>query len=132
MIDRILSHTFTKYCFIGVVNGIVTYSLMFTLVMDLNVNYMVGNFIGYAAGIITSFFLNKYTNFKSNGEIKTELPVFIISCLVAYCANLGVLYAMVELLNQTKLTALIIASGVYCVIVYSSARFLVFKRSETI
>jgi putative flippase GtrA len=127
MIDRILSHTFTKYCFIGVVNGIVTYSLMFTLVMDLNVN-----FIGYAAGIITSFFLNKYTNFKSNGEIKTELPVFIISCLVAYCANLGVLYAMVELLNQTKLTALIIASGVYCVIVYSSARFLVFKRSETI
>jgi putative flippase GtrA len=95
-----------------------------------NVNYLVSNVIGYAAGITTSFCLNKYANFKSDGKVKIELPIFVLSFLIAYSVNIVVLYAMVELLLQSKLTGLIIASAVYSILFYLASRFLVFiKRS---
>ena len=130
ILDRFFSHTFVRYCFIGGINGIVTYSLIFILMVFFNVNYLVSNVIGYAAGITTSFCLNKYANFKSDGKVKIELPIFVLSFLIAYSVNIVVLYAMVELLLQSKLTGLIIASAVYSILFYLASRFLVFiKRS---
>jgi putative flippase GtrA len=130
ILDRFFSHTFVRYCFIGGINGVVTYSLIFILMVFLNVNYLVSNVIGYAAGITTSFFLNKYANFKSDGKVKIELPIFVLSFLIAYSVNIAVLYATVELLLQSKLTGLIIASAVYSILFYLASRFLVFiKRS---
>lgn len=125
-INRFLSHTFVRYCFIGGINGIVTYSLIFVLMVFLNVNYLVSNVIGYAAGITTSFCLNKYANFKSDGKVKIELPIFVFSFLIAYSVNILVLYFMVEWLSQNKLTALIVASATYSVLFYLASRFLVF------
>ena len=133
IIDRFLSHTFVRYCFIGGINGLVTYSLIFILMVFLNVNYLVSNVIGYAAGITTSFYLNKYANFKSDGKVKVELPIFVFSFFIAYSVNIVVLYAMVDLLFQSKLTGLIIASAIYSILFYLASRFLVFiKRSPNI
>ena len=126
IIDRFFSHTFVRYCFIGGINGIVTYSLIFVLMVFFNINYLVSNVIGYAAGITTSFFLNKYANFKSDGKVKVELPIFVFSFLVAYSVNIAVLYAMVEWLSQSHLAGLIIASAIYSVLFYLASRFFVF------
>jgi putative flippase GtrA len=130
LVDRFFSHTFVKYCFIGGINGAVTYSLIFILMVIFNINYLASNVIGYGAGITTSFVLNKYLNFKSEGRVKIELPIFIISFFIAYSVNFIVLYFVVEFLYQSKLTALIIASATYSILFYLASRFLVFiKRS---
>ncbi len=126
--EFISSNTFVKFCLIGIVNGIVGFSIILSLIYGLGVNYLVSNFIGYACGLTTSFFLNKYLNFKSGGRIKVELPVFFGSFVVAYSINALTLYILVDVLLQSKIVGLVIASSVYTVLFYLSSRFFVFIR----
>lgn len=120
------SNTFVKFCLIGVINGIVGFSLILSLMYIFNVNYLVSNLVGYIGGVTTSFFLNKYVNFKSSGKLKVEFPIFVGSFLIAYAANALILYSMVELLHESKIIGLIVASTVYTVLFYLSSRFFVF------
>jgi putative flippase GtrA len=120
------SNTFIKFCLIGVINGIVGFSLILSLMYIFNVNYLISNLVGYIGGVTTSFILNKYVNFKSNGKLKIEFPIFIGSFLIAYIANALILYSMVELLNESKIIGLVVASAVYTILFYLSSRFFVF------
>ncbi|HSA37777.1 MAG TPA: GtrA family protein [Methanoregula sp.] len=120
------SNTFVKFCLIGVINGIVGFSLILSLMYIFNVNYLVSNLVGYIGGVTTSFILNKYVNFKSEGKLKVEFPIFVGSFLIAYAANALILYSMVELLHESKIIGLIVASTVYTVLFYLSSRFFVF------
>lgn len=120
------SNTFIKFCLIGVINGIVGFSLILSLMYIFNVNYLVSNLVGYIGGVTTSFILNKYVNFKSEGKLKVEFPIFVGSFLIAYAANALILYSMVELLHESKIIGLIVASTVYTVLFYLSSRFFVF------
>lgn len=120
------SNTFVKFCLIGVINGIVGFSLILSLMYIFNVNYLVSNLVGYIGGVTTSFILNKYVNFKSEGKLKVEFPIFVGSFLIAYAANALILYSMVELLHESKIISLIVASAVYTILFYLSSRFFVF------
>lgn len=120
------SNTFVKFCLIGVINGIVGFSLILSLMYIFNVNYLVSNLVGYIGGVTTSFILNKYVNFKSEGKLKVEFPIFVGSFLIAYAANALILYSMVELLHESKIIGLIVASTVYTILFYLSSRFFVF------
>jgi len=126
--DLIKTNTFIKFCLIGVVNGIVGFSIILSLIYLLNINYIISSFLGYVGGIITSFILNKYVNFKSEGRIKIEFLIFIGSFVVAYSVNVIVLYSMVELLHQSKLVGLIVASITYTILFYLSSKFFVFIK----
>ena len=126
--ELIRSNTFIKFCLIGVINGVVGFSVILSLIYLFNVNYLVSNLLGYICGLITSFLLNKYVNFKSEGNVRVELPVFIGSFLIAYSINAIVLYTMVELLLQPKILGLVVASGTYTVLFYLSSRFFVFIK----
>lgn len=128
--DLIKSNTFIKFCLIGVVNGIVGFSIILSLIYLFNINYLISNFLGYVGGIITSFILNKYVNFKSEGRIKMEFLIFIGSFVVAYSVNAMVLYSMVELLHQSKLVGLVVASATYTILFYLSSKFFVFIKHQ--
>ncbi len=122
----ISSNTFIKFCLIGVINGIVGFSLILSLMYIFHVNYLISNLVGYIGGVSTSFILNKYINFKSEGKLKIEFPIFIGSFLIAYTANALVLYTVVELLHESKIIGLVVAGAVYTILFYLSSRFFVF------
>ena len=126
--NSISSNTFIKFCLIGVINGVVGFSIILALIYLFNVNYLVSNLAGYICGLMTSFLLNKYVNFKSEGNVKVELPIFIGSFLIAYSINALVLYTIVELLHESKIIGLIVASATYTTLFYLSSRFFVFIR----
>lgn len=129
-IERLLSHTFVKFCLIGIINGVVGFSIILVLMFIFNVNYIISNIIGYGAGLSTSFILNKYVNFKSVGAFKIEFPVFILSFFIAYSTNIILLYTIVDILQKSKLIGLIIGSSVYTALFYFSSRFLVFHKKN--
>jgi putative flippase GtrA len=122
----ISSNTFIKFCIIGVINGIVGFSIILCLIYIFNVNYLISSLFGYIGGITTSFILNKYVNFKSEGSLKVEFPLFIGSFIIAYAANALVLYSIVEILHEDKIIGLIVAAGVYTIVFYLTSRFFVF------
>jgi len=128
----LLSSTFVKFCLIGVINGIVGFSIILSLIYIFNVNYLVSNFFGYLGGIITSFVLNKFLNFKSDGKIKVELPIFAGSFIIAYLINAAVLYSVVEIFHESKIIGLIVASASYTGFFYLASKFLVFSKKRQI
>jgi putative flippase GtrA len=128
--EYIQSNTFIKFCLIGVINTIVGFSIIFSLLIIFGINYLISNFLGYIGGVIVSFILNKYVNFKSEGHIKFEFPVFFLSFIIAYSVDMLVLYSLVEYLHQSKIIGIIIASAVYTILFYLSARYIVFQKRQ--
>jgi putative flippase GtrA len=126
----ISSSTFVKFCLIGIINAIVGFSIILSLIYIFDVNYLASNFFGYAGGITTSFILNKFLNFKSDGKIKVELPIFVGSFVIAYLINVGVLYSIVEILHGNKIIGLVVSSACYTIFFYLASRFLVFSRDR--
>lgn len=122
-----LNNTFTRYCMIGIINTIVGYGIIFSLLF-LNINYIVSNSIGYAVGITLSYYLNKFYNFKSPGKTLFEFPRFCIVCLAGYALNVTILVVLVEYININPYYAVVIAGAVYTTMTYLILRSLVFKR----
>ena len=126
--ELIQSNTLIKFCMIGVINTIVGFSIILTLIYIFGVNYLISNLVGYIGGIITSFTLNKYLNFKSQGLIRVEFPIFVLSFIIAYSVNTLVLYYVVEILHREKIVGLILAGAAYTVLFYLSSRFIIFQK----
>jgi len=126
--ELVKSNTFIKFCLIGIINAIVGFSLILSLIYIFGVNYLISNLVGYMGGILTSFILNKYVNFKSEGHIKFELPIFLFSFIIAYSVNLVVLYSLVEFFHQSKIVGIVIASSTYTFLFYLASRFIVFHN----
>ena len=128
--ENLISNTFIKFCLIGVFNGIVGFSIILSFLYIFQVNYLISNSLGYLGGIITSFILNKYVNFRSDGQIVFEFPVFIASFAIAYLADMLVLSFLVEILQVRQIVGLVMAAAVYTVLFYFLSRFIVFKKGS--
>jgi len=123
------NNTFTRYCLIGIINTLVGYGIIFSLLF-LNVNYIVSNSIGYAVGISVSYYLNKFHNFKSTGKPVFEFPRFCTVCLTGYALNILILMVLVEFFHINTYYAVVIAGVAYTVTTYLVLRSFVFVHTN--
>ncbi len=125
---RFADLTFIRYCIIGVINTLSCFSVIFIMMYIVHVHYLISNIIGYATGIMVSFILNKYKNFRSRGSVKTELPVFLVAFGCSYSANVLVLWFAGEILHADKFFSQLAAGTIYTMIFYLLMRSVVFAR----
>lgn len=125
-IDKIFIEHLYKYLGIGVINTIVGYGLIFSL-MFFGLNPFVSNFIGYLIGIFVSYYLNKRFNFRSKKSYKDTLPKFFASLFIAYLANLIVLTIAIKSLLINKYISQIIAGVVYVGIGFLGSKYFAFS-----
>jgi putative flippase GtrA len=91
---------------------------------------MLSNAAGYGVGITVSFLLNKFGNFRSKGNVRTELPLFIAAFGVAYTVNLFVLWFSGEVLHADAFLAQLAAGAVYTVVFYLFMKSVVFTEVQ--
>ncbi len=127
--ENITDKHFYKYLGIGVVNTIVGYSIIFSL-MYIGLNAFMSNFTGYLIGITVSYYLNKKFNFKSNKPHKEVFPKFFLSLFVAYLSNLGVLAVSIKLLMIDKYISQIIAGIIYVIIGFLGSKYFTFYNKN--
>lgn len=120
--------TFIRYCLIGVINTLCCFLVIFVLMSIFRVNYLVSNIVGYATGIMVSFMLNKYRNFRSRGTIRTELPFFLAAFGCSYSVNLFILWFAGEVLHADKFLSQLVSGAIYTIIFYFFMRSIVFAR----
>ncbi|GMO49738.1 MAG: hypothetical protein Pg6C_12660 [Treponemataceae bacterium] len=91
-------------------------SAVFMLLRKIGVNLFVANFIGINLGMLSSFLLNTFINFKTKDRLKLRAAKFFA---VGYCGlllSMGVMYAGVRVFNfreiAVKLFSVFIRSGV--------------------
>lgn len=113
------------YLFIGVLNTLVGFGIIFTL-MYLGNDPTISNLIGYICGIIFSYFMNKSFTFKSKNKSKLEFIRFIIAMLISYFLNLLTLKLALNS-SVNPYISQIIAGFIYTVSGFLISRFWVFK-----
>lgn len=91
---------FIKFALIGVLNTSIHYLVFLALYRLGEVHYLIATAIGYCAGLLNSFLLNKKWTFKTvNVRIDFEFFKFVVVNLVSLLINMVTLQAAVTVLH---------------------------------
>ncbi|APM37405.1 GtrA family protein [Clostridium kluyveri] len=86
---------FIKYAISGTINTLITL-LIYNILIQIGVNYMISNVIAYFLGIINGFILDKIWVFKSNKKIVILFSKFIIVNIISLLFNSIILFTLVN------------------------------------
>jgi putative flippase GtrA len=117
---------FSQYGLIGILNTSISFSVI-ALATYSGINPFLSNGGGYAAGLLSSFFLNKLFTFNARGQEGTLVP-FLVSFGICYLANLIVLYAALPLAHIQRLLPHLLGMLAYNVSFFTLMRLWVFKN----
>ena len=90
-----------KFAAIGILNTLVDVSVSFALNGFFGIYYALCQIVGYSAGTLNSFFLNKFFTFKSRGVGQNsyrQLLRFIVINLISLGATLLALRLLIDVL----------------------------------
>jgi len=118
---------FILYCLIGVINTGVDFGI-FALLDYVGVYYLVAHVISYHCGIICSFFLNRYYNFKVTDRPAQRFLSFYGVSLVALGASAALLYLFVSVLSFHHLLGKLIATAIIVVCQFLFVKNFTFKK----
>ena len=91
---------FIKYNAIGVMNTAITLATFWVLHEILNWSPDCSNFLGFVAGGLNSYIMNRIWNFKSSNKKRTEIARFITVFLCSYGVNYLVLKGCIHILEN--------------------------------
>jgi putative flippase GtrA len=104
-LDAPVVRQFVKYGIVGASNTILTF-VIYTLAVELGVQYLVALIVGYLAGSLNSYILNRRWTFEAghlaHGTVGSR---FAVVQAVAIGANLALLYLFVHHLGIHKIAA---------------------------
>lgn len=123
LFSRSPDNTFTqtiKFCLVGLLNTAITAAVIFAFI-HIGTGIYLSNFIGYAVGIAFSFVVNILFTFSTSLSFH-RLGKFLLTCLIAYLVNVGVVWLVI----QTH-PSLIYSSQIAGMVTYTITGFLLTK-----
>jgi len=119
---------FIKYNLVGVINTLVGFGVIFTLML-FGLNPVVSNAIGYLVGSIVSFILNSKFTFKEKNPNRKLIVAFFLTLLLAYFLNYITLNYTLAHFNPY--IAQVISGAVYTVSSFLIMKFFVFQNIKS-
>ena len=101
---------FIKFGLVGA-SGVVVNILIYTALVNLDVNYLIAATIAFLFAVSSNFYLNFIWTFKDKGKNKTvkkKYLHFFIKSLLNFVINLSILKIAVQFLSGNELTYVII------------------------
>lgn len=90
IVNHIFNYQFIKYCFVGIINTVVTLLFIFFF-SSLGFSVYLSNFVSYFFGIFISYVLNSKFTFQKDIGVKTSIR-FIICVAFSYVLNISIVY----------------------------------------
>jgi putative flippase GtrA len=85
------------FCFIGLFNFVINYSV-FYIFLDLCIDYKVAGVLGFLAGGISGFFLNRKFTFDSSVSGRKGIPLYFMVQIVSLFGHMITQWYVVEFL----------------------------------
>jgi len=122
-----------RFLIVGGVNtlfGISVFSILYYLLHNLHIHYLIILFIAQLIAINFSYFSNKLLVFQTQGNFRNEYPKFFFYQILVFLLNLGPFAALVE---TTAMHPIIVQIVLTCLMVLISYiwynRFTFIKKS---
>lgn len=125
-----ISSALLKFLAVGVLNTLLSIVIIFALKYFYSFSDVIANFIGYVAGLICSFILNKKWTFNHTGQLTPTAIKFVLVFIVAYVANIFVVLILIQSGANSYFSHLL-AMPIYTIILYLGSKFFVFKQVTT-
>lgn len=117
-----------KYGLIGIINTIITLLLIIALTYA-GVNPFLANVIGFSAGLLNSFYMNKNYTFYKNSS-KGSLINFLIAFVPSYILNILILYLTKDLAEYNIIVPQLLAMLSYNILFFALMKTWVFKNEK--
>lgn len=111
----------------GLVNTGIGFSVIFLLTF-LEFSPVAANVAGYAAGLVSGFYLSKKFVFRKGGNAAKQGTQYFGAFLVAFLVNLGVLKILVSYTALPVMLAQLSAAIAYSVVIFAVSRCLIFSK----
>jgi putative flippase GtrA len=118
---------FIKYIIVGLINTAIYYGIYYFMIR-FGFSYALSLTAGTIAGIINSYFWNKYFTFLTKKITVSETAKFLIVYGAQYLSNLLIIYICVEHVGISKELAGLAAIGIGTFIGYFGHKFWSFKK----
>ena len=125
-----VSVQFVKFGLVGISNTIVTAVVIWLMLKIFGFNDFTANIIGYIAGLTNSFIWNRKWTFQSNLKTKETVFKFILTFVIAYLLQLGVLFLLLNRLSIDAYWCHLIAIAVYTIVNFVLNKFYTFKTDS--
>ena len=119
---------FVLYCFCGGM-GVLSHLAVYTLALFCAVQYQVANALGYLAGTLLSFFLNRVITFGVVDKTSQRLLLFLMVAGCGYLASAALLWLLVDVAGLPKIWALIPTLPVVVALQFGLNRKITFRDS---
>ncbi|WP_174300183.1 GtrA family protein [Caulobacter sp. S45] len=120
----------SRFASVGLLNTLISLSIIMALDRGLRANPQVANAAGYAVGIASGFLLSRRFVFRSAAGSRATAPKYLLTVLAGFCLNQLVLAEAGRLLGAgtlEHLLAQLCAMGSYTVSVFLVCRYWVFR-----
>jgi len=116
-----------RYAVVGLANTALGYSIIYAGMYFVGLGTVSANAIGYSAGFVMSFFLNRRITFRSKVKAVSAMPRFAVVNGIAYLANLATVLLLERVLGVDPYFAQAGGLFPYLAIGYLGSRYLVFS-----
>jgi len=127
MINTKLRDQFIRFAVVGGICTAVSYSIFITLTELTQTHYLVASTIGFLAGLVTGFYINKNWTFAKEDTNKIYFIKYFLVYLFSLIVNLLILEYLVENYEVPKMVAQVIATGTTVFSNFFGSKILVFK-----
>lgn len=119
-----------KFSIVGVSNTLLNF-VIFILLNNIGINYILASIIAYSISIINSYFWNSRLVFKYDNKNKKSILIkFIILNLIGLSINAVLMATLVGVLAIKKIVAMFIVSLLVMCINYILNKIWVFKKES--
>jgi len=120
---------FILYCVIGACGATLDFAVFSLLIKRLGVPLQIANALGYGAGLIWSFTLNAFLNFKTRDQTALRFLSFSGVSFLGWAASAGILQLAVHRLEWNEYLAKLIAIVVVVILQYNLNRRISFRKT---
>ena len=89
------------FCIVGLLNIVINYSI-FYIFLNLYIDYKVAGILGFLAGGISGFFLNRKFTFESSLSVQKGIALYFMVQIVSLIGHLITQWYVVEFLYFTR------------------------------
>ncbi|MRN79352.1 GtrA family protein [Brucella sp. 10RB9210] len=118
-----------KYGLVGIVNTTITFVIVIIL-SAVGLNPYMSNAIGFAAGLLNSYFMNKAFTFKVISHISGDIIKFLYAFFIAYIVNIVVLHFLLKFTTENNTLCQLIAMFTYNVAFFVMMKSWVFAHEH--
>jgi putative flippase GtrA len=130
--EHTIMRQFARYGVVGIANTIVGLGCIFAAKAVFGLSDLTANALGFTAGVIQSYLLNRSWTFERTDNFRSRLWRFVAVVALGYLLNLGVLLVAIDRLGMNGYLGQVLGTAAYALFVFFGSRYFAFGQSTEI